>query len=137
MAKKDFSGMNTGKLYDVIAEATAEPAAQEAAENQQEQEAAEVPQEPAYTYTGPGRKTYSAESAEAKELMNNFKTNGRKGLNLPRINLAFSPDNYDYITTMARVRGENLTKFVNAIIAEHKEQHKEVYEKAIEFRNSL
>ena len=137
MAKKDFSSMNTGRLFEAIAEATADPAAQEAAEDQQAQQEPETLQEPAYTYTGPGRKTYTVESAEALELMNSFKTNGRKGLHLKRINLAFSPENYDYITTMARVRGENLTQFVNKIISEHKADHHEIYDKAVEFRNSL
>lgn len=135
MAKKDFSSMDTGRLYEAIAEATAAPEQEPAAvqETQQEQEAAQEQ----YSYDGPGRKTYKAESAEALELMNSFKTNGRKGLHLPRINLAFSPENYDYITTMARVRGENLTQFVNKIISEHKAEHHEIYDKAVEFRNSL
>lgn len=136
MAKKDFSKMDTGRLFEDIAEATAAPeqepaAVQEAAEKPAAQEDAGI------THTGPGRKTYNADTAASQELMNSFKTNGRKGLHLPRINLAFSPDNYDYITTMARVRGENLTQFVNKIISEHKAEHHDIYDKAVEFRNSL
>lgn len=130
MAKKDFSSMNTGRLAEVIAEATAEPAAAQPAQQETEQE-------PAYTYTGPGRKTYTADSAEAVELMNNFKTTGRKGLHLPRINLAFSPENYDYIVTMSRVRGQNYTEFINKLITEHREQHTEIYAKAQEFLKSF
>lgn len=81
------------------------------------------------------RKEYAGE--EAREIAETLQTTGKKGVKLPRINLAFSPANYEYINTMARVRGENLTQFVNKIIAEHKEQHRDVYDKAIEFRKSL
>ena len=128
MAKKDFSSVNTGRVYGAIAEATAEP----------EQEAAEVLQEaaaqekPAKRKT---RKTYTEQ--EAAEIMQTLKTTGRKGIKLPRINLAFTPELHAYITTMSRVRGENLTEFVNYVLRQHMEEHRDIYEKAIEFKNSL
>lgn len=112
MAKKDFSKANTGRVYGTIADATAEE-----------------------KNTRKPRKTYTEE--EAAEIMQTLHTVGRKGIKLPRINLAFTSENYDYINIMSRVRGENLTEFVNAIIQKHRETHMDIYNKAIEFKNSL
>lgn len=81
------------------------------------------------------RKEYTEQ--EAAEIAETMHTTGRKGVKLPRINLAFSPSNYKYIEIMSRVRGENLTQFVNKIIQEHREQHGDIYEKAQEFIDSL
>ncbi len=81
------------------------------------------------------RKEYTAQ--EAQEIAETMRTTGKKGVKLPRINLAFSPSNYKYIEIMSRVRGQNLTEFVNKIIAEHREQHGDIYEKAQEFIDSL
>lgn len=81
------------------------------------------------------RKEYTEQ--EAAEIAETLHTTGKKGVKLPRINLAFSPSNYRYIEIMSRVRGENLTQFVNKIIAEHAELHADLYEKAQEFINAL
>ena len=116
MAKKDFTQVNTNPVYNAIAEATADPD-----ERQQDAPARKE------------RRTYSPE--EAAEIMQTLNTAGRKGLKLPRINMAFTPDLHEYITTMSRARGETLTEFVNKIVREHMDAHKDLYEKAIEFRN--
>jgi len=122
MAKKnDFSQINTGRMYDQLAEATAEPA--------QDQEIEKAL---------PGRKkrkTYTEEETEA--LLQTMKTAGHKGLKLPRINVAFAPDVYNYITIMAQVRGQSATQFINHVLRLNMEQHQDIYQKAIEFRNSL
>ena len=125
MAKKDFSQINTGRVYNTIAEATAEP----------EQEAAEVLETQGKRKKYKDRKTYSEQ--EAVELMNELRTSGRKGLKLPRINLAFAPDIYNYVQIMSRVRGESMTDFVNIALRQHMTEHRDLYDKAIEFRNSL
>lgn len=126
MAKKDFSQVNTGRVYGAIAEATAEP---EPAAEINPAAAQETAQErkPRRTYT----------EQEAAEIMQTLQTSGRKGIKLPRINLAFTPELHEYIITMSRVRGENLTQFVNYVLRQHMEEHRDIYEKAIEFRNSL
>lgn len=128
MAKKDFSKINTGRVYDAIASATAEPE-QEVLEVQQVEEAQEIPK------ARKSRRTYTDQ--EAQDALHNLKTAGRKGLHLPRINLAFSPEIYEYIQIMSRVRGESMTEFVNLAVSQHMEEHRDVYDKAIEFRNSL
>lgn len=117
MAKKDFSQINTDRVYNTIAEATAEPETQEAQE------------------TRKPRKEYTAQ--ERLDFMQEMKTAGRKGVKLPRINLAFAADTYQYVQIMSRVRGESLTAFVNIALRQHMEEHRDLYDKAIEFRNSL
>lgn len=113
---KDFTGVNTGRVYDTIKEATAQGA----------QEGDTIHK---------NRRTYSKEEAAA--LMEEMKTAGRKGLGLPRVNLAFNPSNYDYIKTMSRVQGLNLTQFVNLVIRQHMEEHGEIYRQAKAFRDAL
>lgn len=131
-AKKDFSSVNINPVYSAIAEATAEEIPGQMAIDTQgnvtEEEAA-----PKKAYKD--RKTYTAE--ETLEALNNLQTAGRKGVKLPRINLAFTPDNYEFIKIMAQVRGQNLTEFVNDVLKEARESHADTYQKAIDFRNSL
>lgn len=115
--KKDFSAAATN-VYNTIAEAT-----EEIQETQQRKAKFK------------DRKTYTAE--ESAEFLADFKTRGRKGLKLPRITIAFTPDNFDYIKTMARVAGVPQSEFVNEILAQYKAEHLEQYEKAVEFRNGL
>ena len=118
MAKRDFSSINTGHVYDTIAAAT-----QDVQEEQPKQK------------TRKARKTYTEE--EAQHMMETLQTTGRKGVKLKRINLAFSPANYDYVVTLSRVRGETMTEFINHVLEEHREAHEDIYRKAIEFKNSL
>lgn len=119
MAKKDFSQVKAGRVYETIAEATAEP----------EQEAAEAGKK------RKERRTYTEQ--EAAEIMQTLKTSGRKGVKLPRINLAFAPDVYEYVQIMSRVTGGSMTDFINTAMRQHMNEHHDIYEKAIEFRNSL
>jgi hypothetical protein len=51
--------------------------------------------------------------------------------------MAFSPKAYDFITCMARVRGETITAFVNHLIEKCIDDNQEIYQKALEFRDSL
>lgn len=115
MGKKDFTESidSTSSVYDAIATATAQ-------EEHKERKA---------------RKTYTAQ--EAQEALENLHTSGMKGVKLPRINLAFTPSNYDYIKFMAAARGENLTEFVNSIIAQHAEQNADTYKQVLEFRKNI
>lgn len=119
MAKKDFSKIAADPVYSTIAAATAEePETQEAPKKQRKER--RIPTE-----------------EEALQAMNALQTTGRKGVKLPRINLAFTPEVYEYIKIMAQVRGENLTQFVNHVLKKSIEDNREIYDKAIEFRNSL
>lgn len=112
---KDFKGINAGKVQSTIAQAT-----QEAPKTQGKRKA---------------RKIYDAQ--EAADFSEERKTAGRKGVKLPRINLAFSPSLYEYVTTMARAAGMSYTDFINMVLQQHKDDHADAYQKAIDFRNSL
>ena len=69
--------------------------------------------------------------------MQGMNTAGRKGVHLPRINLAFSPELYDYVKTMSKAAGLTYTEFINKIIRDHKAEHEDIYKRAIDIRNSL
>lgn len=118
MAKKDFT-TNVTPVYSAIAEATASETQEIAEKNHVKRE----------------RKTYT--DAEMQEFLSTLKTAGRKGVKLPRINMAFTPELYDYVRTMSRVSGITLTEFVNRVMKQYMEEHREDYDRAIEFRNSL
>ena len=128
MAKKDFTQVNTNRVYSAIADATAEP-------EQEVQEIVETQEAQPARKKYKARKEYSEQEKQA--FINEMRTTGRKGVKLPRMNIAFSPAIYEYIQTMSRVRGESLTAFVNLALKEHMDAHGDIYEKAIEFKNSL
>jgi hypothetical protein len=67
------------------------------------------------------------------EMGDSLETQGKRGQHLPRINLAFSPNNYEYIRTMSRAKGQNITQFVNDIITADRETNKEQYQKVLDF----
>lgn len=119
-SKKDFSNVNTNRAYSAIAEATAEPEQQEAQEVQQARRE---------------RKTYTEQ--EQQQFREEGKTKGRKGCKAIRINMAFTPEVHEYIKTMARVRGESITDFTNAVFARHMEENAEIYERAKAFKESM
>ena len=70
------------------------------------------------------------ESMTDQERMQAMKTQGRKGLKLPRINMAFTPDNYNYLKVMSRARGETLTEFCNFVLTQSLNVNRDLYEEA-------
>lgn len=76
------------------------------------------------------RKTYTAE--ESRAYLDSRATSGRKGLKLPRVNCAFTPETYQYIRTMSKIQGMSMTEFINLVIVQHMKQdaHKDLYEQA-------
>ena len=106
--KKDFSGINTGKVYGAIEQATSRKGQQGTASPQ-----------------------------EAAERAANLKTQGRKGCKAVRINMAFTPDNHEFIKVMASVTGKTMTEFTNLAIQRYREEHPELYDKAKAIINEL
>lgn len=129
-AKKDFGTVNTNPVFAAIVEKAAEPMPGQF-EIDNTGNVAERTEAAAHKE----RKTYS--EAEKEAFMSALKTSGRKGCKLPRINLALSPEIHDYVRTMSRVQGITITEFINSIIAEYMAENRDIYDKAIEFRNSL
>jgi predicted DNA binding CopG/RHH family protein len=55
---------------------------------------------------------------------------GRKGQKLPRINMAFSHENLEYLQIMARIEGVSMTQYVNTLIEADRKKRADVIEKA-------
>lgn len=100
-AKKDFAGVNTGRVYGAIETATSKKGQQGSASAQEQQDRAEQ-----------------------------LKTQGRKGCKATRINMAFTPENHQFIKVMARISGHTMTEFTNIVIERYRSEHPELYEQA-------
>lgn len=81
------------------------------------------------------RRTYSEE--EKEYYMNSGRTHGRKGLKITRINMAFTPDLYDYIQTMAKATGQTMTGIVNAAVRMHMKENRQTYETIVALRHMI
>lgn len=99
--KKDFAGMNTGRVYNAIEQATSKRGQQGTASPQ-----------------------------EAAERAANLKTQGRKGCKAARINMAFTPENHEFIKLLAKASGRTMTELTNDIIAAYRAEHPEFEEQA-------
>lgn len=79
---------------------------------------------------GKKRKTRTDEytEAEKQDAMESMQTSGKKGVKLPRMNLAFKPSNYDYLTTICASTGTTKTQFINKLIEESLNKNKKLYE---------
>ena len=100
-SKKDFAGMNTGRVYGAIEQATSNKGQQGTASPQEQAERAA-----------------------------NLKTQGRKGCKAIRINMAFTPENHEFIKVMATISGKTMTEFTNLVIERYRTEHPEIYEQA-------
>lgn len=106
MAKKAFDGINTGKVYGALQQATHEK----------------------------GMQT-EASAEEAQERAQQLRTQGRKGCKAVRINMAFTPDNHEFIAVMSKITGHTMTEFTNIIIEQYRNEHPEIYEQAKSIRD--
>lgn len=61
--------------------------------------------------------------AEKAARMSEMRTQGIEGMRLPRINLALSPENYDFVKVLASASGNTMTRLVNLIIAAYRNEH--------------
>ncbi len=99
--KKDFAGMNTGRVSGAISQATSNKGQQG-----------------------------TATAQEAEERMEALQTQGRKGVKAIRINMAFTPSNHEFIKVMAMASGKTMTEFTNLVIAAYRREHPEIMEQA-------
>lgn len=49
-------------------------------------------------------------------------TQGKKGQKMPRINLAFSTENHDFLRTESRKQGMSITAFINHIVEQYRQK---------------
>ena len=109
-SKKDFAGMNTGRVYGAIEQATSKKGQQGTASPQ-----------------------------EVTERQEALQTQGRKGAKAIRINMAFTPSNHEFIKVMSKATGLTMTELTNQVIEAYRNEHPEFMEKAqgfLEFINS-
>lgn len=57
-------------------------------------------------------------------------TQGKKGMKLPRINMAFSPQNLEYLNLIGRIEGISATEYVNRLIDTDREARQGTIEEA-------
>ena len=103
-SKKDFAGMNTGRVYGALEQATSRKGQQGTASPQ-----------------------------EAEERREALKTQGRKGVKAIRINMAFTPSNHEFIKVMSKATGRTMTELTNQVIEAYRNEHPEFMEKANSF----
>lgn len=71
-----------------------------------------------------------ADFEEKKERKSEMKTQGRKGCKAERINMAFSPENYEFIKICSKATGKTMTEFTNILIKKYREKDPSMIEKA-------
>lgn len=108
MAKKDFKDLNTGNVYGAAAQAV----------NNKGRQMEASPEE---------------KEARAEQMQ----TQGRKGCEAKRINMAFTPSNYQFIKVMAKASGHTMTEFTNMVIAAYQREHPEIMEQANAFLDTI
>lgn len=75
------------------------------------------------------------EEAEARKAL--MQTRGRKGVHLPRINMAFTPENHDFIKTMSIVTCKTMTEYLNDVIKQYREEYSQDYDEIIKMRERM
>lgn len=154
MAKKDFSQINTGRVYETIKTATEEPEAEGAAalEVMPGETITGKAEDPGITATTPDytmptkkpdEKISPQETPDVLKAQEAQKIGGRRRGRpkkisdafgpCPRINLALEPPVYAYVNTMSRVCGISITDFINQVLEQHKKTYYQDYLKALEF----
>jgi len=73
----------------------------------------------------------SKEEAEARAAA--MKTQGRKGCKASRINMAFTPENMDFIRAGASLYHMTMTQFCNKVIAAYSADHPQIIEEGNAF----
>lgn len=58
------------------------------------------------------------------------RTQGRKGEKMPRINMAFTPTNLEYLHVMAAIQGASITRFCNDLIEQSRKGNRDAYGQA-------
>lgn len=81
---------------------------------------------------GAKRPQKEAPEEEIASRKASMRTQGKKGCKQARITMAFTPDNYQFIKVMSKIRGETMTEFTNFCVEEFRKTHPDQYKKALE-----
>lgn len=121
--KKDLSGAIT-RGADLFFSAHDTQEAQEPEQAQQPYKAQEASEAQL--------KAVIAQMEQRIEAQETRRTQGRKGLKMPRMNMSFTPSNMEYLRVMAGISGMTITRLVNQMIEQHAEANAERYQRAKE-----
>lgn len=83
------------------------------------------------------RKQDIADEAEQTIRGNRMQTQGRRGCKLNRCNIGLTPNNDEFISIVARVRGESKSRCINNIINMYRADHPDLLNKAKAFIEEL
>ncbi len=87
---------------------------------------------------GAAQDTQVTQKADPEQkALDELKTQGKRGEKLDRINMAFTPENYDYIRTMSKLKGQTMTQFVNVLVAVERARNGAAYDAAKAILKSL
>ena len=64
-------------------------------------------------------------------------TQGRKGMKLPRMNIALTPSQFDFVRVMSRIQGISMTNYIGYLISKEMKNNADVYQKAKELIDSV
>lgn len=147
MAKKHLNDLYIPSILDIFDEEPQElkkkeqeaPAdSQEEQTSEEEQEAdeeapAEAPKDEA-TKKKRQRKSQERAKAEIMSTLSQLRLSAKRGEKLHRINMAFTADNYEYMSLMASIRNETMTDFINTLLTVSRLENSEIVEKAKEIK---
>lgn len=107
---KDFSKMQTGRVFNTISQAT----------------------------TNYGQQSTASEEEKAERAATG-RTQGRKGCKKEgqRLNLLLETDNHEFIKVMSKATGRTMTDFTNLIISAYRREHPEILEQAKTFLDTV
>ena len=75
--------------------------------------------------------------AEREARINSMRTKGAKGCRLPRMNLALTEDNFQFVRSVGGAAGLTNSEFINSVLDEYKKNHPEAVELSAKLRQSM
>lgn len=74
---------------------------------------------------------------EAQGTYDARNTQGKAGKKADRMNMAFSPENYEFLRVMAGIHKMTITKYVNHVIEEERKRNTDLYIRARDLMKDL
>lgn len=76
------------------------------------------------------RAKVEASESEKRERVASGNTQGKKGCKMPRVNMAFLPDNYQMLKMLSAATGKTITDINNQILTDYVNSHPGILERA-------
>lgn len=79
----------------------------------------------------------TASAEEQAQRQKTMKTQGRKGCKSMRFNMAWTPDNYEFINLVSSATGSTMTGVVNKIVEKYRLEHEDALDAVEKSRKAL